>query len=118
ESARRLRELALTGTSGTETVLCYRRDGSSFWNQVSVSTVPGVDGEPGHVVAMQVDVTEQMERHEVQIRAAESERRARTGLGVVGQVSDLLLDLDDPHALREIARLLERTFVAWASFFV
>ena len=48
----------------------------------------------------------------------EAERRERRSLGLIAQVSDLLMDLDDPHALREIATILRRAVVGWAAFYL
>ena len=48
----------------------------------------------------------------------ETERRERRSLGLIAQVSDLLMDVDDPHALREIAAILRRAVVGWAAFYL
>ena len=48
----------------------------------------------------------------------EAERRERRSLGLIAQVSDLLMDVDDPHALREIAAILRRSVVGWAAFYL
>ena len=48
----------------------------------------------------------------------EAERRERRSLGLIAQVSDLLMDVDDPHALREIAAILRRAVVGWAAFYL
>ena len=48
----------------------------------------------------------------------EAERRERRSLGLIAQVSDLLMDVDDPHALREIATILRRAVVGWAAFYL
>ncbi|WP_149204548.1 SpoIIE family protein phosphatase [Actinotalea subterranea] len=114
----RLGAAVAEGRPGTATVLNYRRDGTTFWNQVSVSPVPDEHGRITHWVGIQVDVTDQVERTDEQAREIEVERRARAGLALVSQVSDLLSDLEDPYVLREIASLLRAEVVAWAAFFV
>ncbi|KGM10039.1 serine/threonine protein phosphatase [Cellulomonas bogoriensis 69B4 = DSM 16987] len=104
--------------SATTTLLNYRKDGTTFWNQVSVSPVPDDDGTVSHWVGIQVDVTDQV-RHEVeQQESIAAERRARSGLTIVSQVSDILTDLEDPMVLHEIASLLAPTVVSWARFFL
>lgn len=114
----RLTEAILAGRRATVTVLNYRRDGTPFWNQVSVSPVADADGTVTHWVGIQVDVTDQVRRSNAQQQSIAEERRARSGLSLVSQVSDVLSDADDPYVLREIAALLRRDLVRWASFFV
>ncbi|MDO8105915.1 SpoIIE family protein phosphatase [Isoptericola sp. b441] len=116
--ARRLAEAVAAGEPATATVLNYRKDGTEFWNQVSISPVLDEDGRIGHWVGIQVDVTDQVERADAQAASIREERRARAGLAMVSRVSDLLADLDDPYVLREIAALLELEVVGWAGFFV
>lgn len=115
---RRLAEAVKRGEPCTITVLNYRKDGSEFWNQVSVSPMPEDDGRITHWVGISVDVTDQVERADAQDASIREERQARAGLALVSRVSDLLADLDDPHVLREIAAMLELEVVGWAGFFV
>ena len=58
-AAARLGDAVRAGRAATVTVLNYRRDGSPFWNQVSVSPVPDDHGTVTHWVGIQVDVTDQ-----------------------------------------------------------
>ena len=69
------------------------------------------------VVALQ-DLTEQLTHDAEQAALVEAERRERRSLGLIAQVSDLLMDVDDPHALREIAAVLRRDVVGWAQFYL
>jgi PAS domain S-box-containing protein len=115
---RRLAEAVGRGESCTITVLNYRKDGSPFWNQVSVSPVRDDAGAISHWISIQVDVTDQVEHADAQDASIREERRARAGLAMVSRVSDLLADLDDPYVLREVAALLEHEVVGWAGFFV
>jgi len=114
----RLRTLVESGQSGTVTLLNYRADGTPFWNQVSVSPMHDDAGRCTHWVGVQVDVTPQVTRQEAQLREVEEERRARSGLSVLSELSDLVMDLDSPRALHGITRLLERRVVEVARFFV
>ena len=114
--ARRLTQAIIEGRSATVTVLNYRRDGTAFWNQVSVSPVPDAQGRVTHWVGIQVDVTEQVQHADAQARSIRAERRAREGLALVTHVSDILSDVEEPFVLREIAALLRRDVVAWAQF--
>jgi len=114
----RLRALLESGRPGTVTLLNYRKDGSEFWNQVSLSPMHDESGRCTHWVGVQVDVTSQVARQEAQLREVEEERRARSGLSVLSELSDLVMDLDSPRALHGISRLLERRVVDIARFFV
>ena len=48
----------------------------------------------------------------------ETERRARNGLAMVSQVSEILSDLDNPSVLREIADLLGPGIARWSGFYL
>jgi len=105
--------------AATITVLNYHRDGTPFWNQVSMSPVrDDQTGRVTHWVGIQVDVTAQVNHSDAQQQSIAAERRARNGLALVSRVSDILSDTDNPFVLREIAALLRGEVVAWASFFV
>lgn len=118
DDAARIGAAVRAGRSTTVTVLNYRRDGTAFWNQVSVSPVADDAGRVTHWVGLQLDVTDQVRHAHAQERSIEAERRARIGLALVSEVSDILSDLDDPYVLREIAGLLRHEVVAWAGFFL
>jgi anti-sigma regulatory factor (Ser/Thr protein kinase) len=75
-------------------------------------------GRLTHWVAALQDLTEQASRDAEQAALVEAERRERRSLGLIAQVSDLLMDVDDPHALREIASMLRRSVVGWAAFYL
>lgn len=112
-----LRASMRAGVGRTEVLRAEAADGSPFWARVSVSPLRDADTVT-HWVVVLVDVTELMDRDVEHAALVASERRERTSLGLVAQVSDLLMDIDDPHTLREIARLLERGLVRWASFYL
>ncbi|WP_432492877.1 EAL domain-containing protein [Kineococcus auxinigenes] len=56
--ARRLR----AGRPVRVTLLNHRRDGSTFWNEVSISPVTAPDGTVTHFIGNQVDVSDHVER--------------------------------------------------------
>ncbi|HEX8393269.1 MAG TPA: PAS domain S-box protein [Longimicrobium sp.] len=63
-------------------VLNYRRDGSPFWNEVSITPVRGLDGRVAHYVGLQTDVTE---RRAFSTALAESESRFRSVVESLGE---------------------------------
>ena len=89
-----------------ETLLNYRRDGSSFYNDVTISSVHDGDGRLVHRVAVQRDVTSQVlldrERHDA---LAEVER-TRDALRLLLRASDALAPLSTEEALDGCLRVL------------
>ncbi|MCV2395335.1 SpoIIE family protein phosphatase [Actinotalea sp. M2MS4P-6] len=114
----RLADAVRRGEPATMTALNYRKDGSEFWNQVSISPMRDGDGRITHWVGLARDVTDQVAHADAQAASILEERKAREGLVMVSRVSDLLFDLDDPHVLAEIADLLQEHTVGWAGFFI
>jgi PAS domain S-box-containing protein len=97
---------AVLDRRATSALLRLRRAGGDwFWARTVVTPVTAEGAtEPTHWVAALVDVTDQVHRDAAV--AAEVE------------VSDLVMDLDDPYGLRAIAELLAHRVVAWAGFYV
>ncbi|MFP5022707.1 SpoIIE family protein phosphatase [Pseudonocardia phyllosphaerae] len=67
-SVRRMREALRAQEPITEVLLNYRRDGTAFWNQITISPVHDGDGALVNFVGVQNDVTERV--------VVEQERRA------------------------------------------
>ncbi len=118
ERSRELGTAVAEERSTTVTLLNYRRDGSPFWNQISISPVRDASGVVTHWIGIQVDVTAQVEHADAQEASIRYERRERSALATVSEVSDHLAELEDPLVLQQIADVLGRSFVAWARFFV
>ncbi|MFD0484780.1 SpoIIE family protein phosphatase [Kineococcus sp. GCM10028916] len=72
-----MREVVDAGRDETVVVLNYRKDGTAFWNQLSLSPIHGPTGELTHYVGIQVDVTASVVAGEDRDRALAAERRAR-----------------------------------------
>ncbi len=114
-----LRASLANGQETVQTLVLHRADGSQLGCRAHLSPVrDGADGPLTHWVAVLQDLTEQRFRDAAQAEQQESERRERRSLGLIAQVSDVLMDVDDPHALREIAALLRRAVVGWAAFYL
>lgn len=118
DTGRRMAGAVAAGRRITETILNYRKDGSPFWNQVSLAPVADDDGVVRHWVGIQVDVTDHVEHAGGLERSVQEERRARRGLAVVAHVSQLLGDADDPHLLREVSGLLQQDLVELVAYFL
>ncbi|NAZ84032.1 SpoIIE family protein phosphatase [Kineococcus sp. R8] len=65
------------GDAVTTTLLNYRKDGTAFWNQLSVSPIHDADGVLTHFVGIQTDVTHRVAADHERDRALQAERDAR-----------------------------------------
>ncbi|WP_432504725.1 PP2C family protein-serine/threonine phosphatase [Kineococcus arenarius] len=65
------------GEEVTATLLNHRKDGSAFWNQLTLSPVHGPDGELTHYVGIQTDVTARVAADAERDQALAAEQRAR-----------------------------------------
>jgi PAS domain S-box-containing protein len=99
----------------TETLLNYRADGTSFWNEVSISPVLDGDGELVNFVGVQADVTLRVESDARREQALEAERKARGRLALLADVAEAVTELDTTGMLRRLARVLARDLLAWCA---
>ena len=111
---------AVLGRRAASALLRLRRAGGDwFWARTVVTPVTAEGAaEPTHWVAALVDVTDQVDRDAAVAAEVEVVRRESEDLALIGAVSDLVMDLDDPYGLRAIAELLAHRVVAWAGFYV
>ena len=116
--AQQLRSAVADERELTYTVRTFRRDGVAVWTQLSLAPLTGPDGAVTHWVGAQVDVSEHLDRYAAQVASLALERRERAVLDVVARSSDLLADLDQPYALRDITALLAGYVVDWAGFYL
>ncbi|GAB7092167.1 hypothetical protein JCM18237_24380 [Halorubrum luteum] len=62
ESVRRLREAVVAGRPETVELLNYRKDGTEFWNRISIAPIRDADGAIANWVGFQEDITEFKQR--------------------------------------------------------
>lgn len=59
-----LREAVRAGKGCTVVLSNYRKDGTRFWNELTISPIYDVDGEVTHFVGIQTDITERKQAQE------------------------------------------------------
>lgn len=109
--------------AGTVTLLNHRKDGSTFWNQLSLSPLLDGVGRLVNYVGVQTDVTERVlleEQRERALRAeqearAEAERTQRRLILLAEATTKLSATLDVPTALRHLARFAVPGLAAWSA---
>ncbi|RJK94722.1 SpoIIE family protein phosphatase [Vallicoccus soli] len=130
-----LRAALVERRSVTVTLLNYRKNGSPFWNEISMSPIVDADGELTHFVGVQADVTARMHdeaerrrllaeeqaareaaeranREEQAARAAAEDAQRRVGL--LAEATSLLAGtLDVQQALEQLTRLVVPTLADW-----
>lgn len=84
----------------TVTLLNYRKDGTRFWNRLSITPVRDEEGNVTHFIGIQSDVTEQKNAEEA-LQAAKTEleaayRSMKRDLEAAARVQQLLLPLSLP----------------------
>jgi PAS domain S-box-containing protein len=103
------------------TILNYRKDGTAFWNELSLSPVYDGNGTLTHVVGIQADVTARVLAEDERAAHLEAERAARTEaeqaqarLALLAEATSMLAaTLDVEHSL---SRLTELVVPALADF--
>jgi PAS domain S-box-containing protein len=114
----------------TLTLLNYRKDGTAFWNELSISPVLDADGAVIHFVGVQADVTarvqmeqsreaayraEQQARHEAEEARAEAEV-AQMQMTLLAEATALLsATLDVDTALKRLSSLAVPMLADWCT---
>ncbi|MTI42054.1 PAS domain S-box-containing protein [Roseibium hamelinense] len=71
-------------------ILNYRRDGSEFWNALSLSPIRDETGRVTAIVGFQVDVTERRRLDEDRLHSAKMEALGRFSSGIAHEVNSML----------------------------
>lgn len=62
EGMARIRVAMQDGVPAQEEIVSYRKDGSTYWNQVTLHPVIGASGSVTHWIAIERDITEEVQR--------------------------------------------------------
>jgi PAS domain S-box-containing protein len=107
----------------TITLLNYRKDGTAFWNELSLSPVHDAQGELTHFVGIQADVTarvhveQERERHLIAERTARAEaERAQRRLALLAEATSMLAaTLDVDESLDRLTGLVVPLMADWCT---
>jgi len=92
-------------------LLNYRKDGTPFWNEVSITPVEDGNGEVTHYVGFQRDVTERKRRERIiSVLNRVLRHNLRNGMNAVSGRAELLADDLDGEAAEHARRIGE---MAW-----
>ncbi len=122
-AVQQVRDLLREQAHGTVTMLNLRKDGTPFWNELTLSPVYDGAGELTHVVGIQSDVTPRVlielerERHllaEQTARAAAE--RAQRRLALLAEATSMLAaTLDVEQSLTRLTRLVVPLMADWCT---
>jgi two-component system cell cycle sensor histidine kinase/response regulator CckA len=91
EAIAELHRAVAAGSDCTVELLNYRKDGTPFWNNVSVSPVRDDSGEITHFVGVQTDVTERRELEQQLLHAQKLEAIGTLAGGIAHDFNNMLL---------------------------
>jgi len=115
EAVARIHAAVDDGSTVGETLLNYRKDGTAFWNQLTISPVHDDHGTLTHFVGVQADVTARVEtarsREAALDAAISANRRLTTTTRLLERLGELL-DVED--VLAEAAHAVAEVFSGWA----
>ena len=102
----------------TATLLNYRKDGSEFWNELSVSPVRNDTGAVTHFVGVQMDVTARVHAQQSRDEAMSQLALAADRLVQMGDFTTRMARSQQPEAMLEmLARALTPRVGSWSAVF-
>jgi PAS domain S-box-containing protein len=119
----RVRELLAREEHGTVLLLNSRKDGTAFWNELSLSPVYDGDGALTHFVGIQADVTARVLAEQERERHLAAEQQARTEaehaqrrLALLAEATSMLAaTLDVDESLDRLTRLVVPLLADWCT---
>nr|WP_255426359.1 SpoIIE family protein phosphatase [Pseudonocardia sp. C8] len=106
-TVRRIRQALQDRRPITEVLLNYRRDGTAFWNQISISPVYDGEGELVNFVGVQNDVTERVVVEQERRAALADAEAARAQLRLLAEATtQMTAALDVADACTRFARIV------------
>lgn len=121
----RIREALGEGRAVVQTLVNYRRDGTSFSNEVTISPVLDDRGAVLQFVGVQNDVTSRValerasaEAYRLERVARESAESARAETTLVADVSAAMTRVDAREAMTEVTDLLAGHWGGWAAVYL
>jgi PAS domain S-box-containing protein len=106
-SVRRIRDALRERRPITEVLLNYRRDGTAFWNQITISPVHDGAGELVNFVGVQSDVTERVIVEQERRAALADAEAARAQLRLLAEATtQMTAALDTADACARLARIV------------
>ncbi len=98
----------------TATLLNYRKDGTTFWNELTISPVRDGAGVVTHFVGVQADVTSRVEAQRARDEAMEQVALAADRLALLADFTSRLAMCRDPHdVLNLLADVLVPRIGTW-----
>jgi len=118
-----VRELLAEERHGTVTLLNYRKDGTAFWNELSLSPVYDATGRLTHFVGIQADVTPRVMAEQERARNLAAEQQARSDaeraqgrLALLAEATSMLAaTLDVDESLDRLVRLVVPLLADWCT---
>ena len=118
-----VRRLLTEREHGTVALLNYRKDGTAFWNELSLSPVYDGEGELTHFVGIQADVTARVLAEQERERNLASEQQARSQaeqaqgrLALLAEATSMLAaTLDVDESLDRLTRLVVPLLADWCT---
>lgn len=104
EEVQSLRNAVAAGEGCQVVLRNYRKDGTMFWNELTVSPVHDEEGRVTHFIGIQNDITERV-RAEQALRLSEKRKRA-----ILNAALDCIITIDQDGRIVEFNPAAERTF--------
>lgn len=114
-----IRECLRAGRPMTTTLLNYRKDGSTFWNELSISPVRDREGVITHFVGVQADVTARVEAQRARDDALSQVAQSADRLALLADFTARMAMSQQPQQIVEmIATTLTPRVGTWCAVYI